>query len=236
MKIFTTLNPNSNFDSQSEAMNSWSSKYEVYSINTKEEIEKISSIYKNVKFIETDVTYQYNKKKLIKLNSILSAIESVCENCNVAIINSDIILNDKIKESIFNKKYNDGLTIATRYELDGDDIYPFTNGYDLFIFNTKYLDLFKNENYVIGMPWWDFWIPLISIKAGLEVYHIKSKVIFHRTHETNYDDDVWITFGEYLYKDIMVKLMKNPMDLSVLDFCTGVKTFIEKKQINIKLK
>lgn len=234
MKIFTTINPNGNFDVQLEAMNSWS-KYEFYSVNTKEEIEKISSIYTNVKFIETDITYQYNNKKLIKLNSILSAIESICKNCDVAIVNSDIILNDKIKESIFNKK-NDGLTIATRYELDGDDIYPFTNGYDIFIFNTKYLDLFKNDNYVIGMPWWDFWIPLVAIKAGLKVYHIKNKVIFHRTHPTNYDGNIWITFGEHLYKDIMIGLMKNPMSVSVYDFCIGVKAFIEKKQINIKLK
>lgn len=235
MKIFTTINPNGNFDVQLEAMNSWSNKYEVYSVNAKEEIEKISSIYTNVKFIETDITYQYNNKKLIKLNSILSAIESMCKNCDVAIVNSDIILNDKIKESIFNKK-NDGLTIATRYELDGDDIYPFTNGYDIFIFNTKYLDLFKNDNYVIGMPWWDFWIPLVAIKAGLKVYHIKNKVIFHRTHPTNYDGNIWITFGEHLYKDIMIGLMKNPMSVSVYDFCIGVKAFIEKKQINIKLK
>ena len=64
MKIFTTINPNGNFDVQLEAMNSWSNKYEVYSVNTKEEIEKISSIYTNVKFIETDITYQYNNKNL----------------------------------------------------------------------------------------------------------------------------------------------------------------------------
>lgn len=237
MKVFTTINPNGNFEAQNEAMLSWSSRYTIYSVNTKEEIEKVSSIYPSVKFIETDITYSYKNKKLIKLNSILSAIESTCENCCfVAIVNSDIILNDKIKESIFNKKYKDGLIIATRYELDEDNIYPFTNGYDLFIFNTRNLNLFKNKNYVIGMPWWDFWIPLISIKSGLKVYHIKNKLIFHRTHETNYDNDIWISFGEYLYKDIMINLMNNPVKVSVYDFCLGVKKFIEDKQINIKIK
>lgn len=236
MKIFTTINPNGNHEVQSEALNSWLSRYEVYSINTKEEIERVSHIYQDIKFIETESTYTYKQKKLIKLNSILNAISLVCNNCTVAIINSDIILNKKIKNSIFDKKFQDGLVIATRHEIDGDDIYPFIYGYDLFIFHTKLISIFKNENYVIGMPWWDFWLPLIAISSGVKLYHIKNKVIFHRTHETNYDMDIWITFGEYLYKDILIGLMKNPMKINVYDFCTGIKTFIEKKQINIKIK
>lgn len=237
MKIFTTINPNSNFEVQHKALNSWCSKYEVYSVNTLEEIEKISSIYPQVKFIETNRTYDYGEKKLIKLNAILYAIESICDgNTHVAIINSDIILNVDIKNSIFNKKYSDSLVIATRWELDNGEIYPFNDGYDLFIFNTKYLNLYKNENYVIGLPWWDFWIPLISIKAGIKVYHIKNQLIYHLTHETNYDKDIWIEFGEYLYNDIMVVLLKNPIRETVYSFCSGVKNFIESKQINIKIK
>ena len=216
-------------------MNSWISKYQVYSVNTTDEIEKLSQIYPDINFIETDIVYEYNDKKLIKLNSILSAIESTCNNCDVAIINSDIILNSKFKKSIFDKKYKDGLTIVTRYEIDNEEVYPFTAGYDLFIFNTKFLPIFKNDNYVIGMPWWDFWIPLIAIKSGIKVYHIKNQLIFHRTHQTNYDSDIWTKFGEYLYRDIMVGLLKNPLNISVYDFCIGVKNFIEKKQINIKL-
>ena len=184
MKVFTTLNPNSNHEAQTEAMNSWISKYQVYSVNTTDEIEKLSQIYPDINFIETDIVYEYNDKKLIKLNSILSAIESTCNNCDVAIINSDIILNSKFKKSIFDKKYKDGLTIVTRYEIDNEEVYPFTAGYDLFIFNTKFLPIFKNDNYVIGMPWWDFWIPLIAIKSGIKVYHIKNQLIFHRTHQT----------------------------------------------------
>ena len=86
------------------------------------------------------------------------------------------------------------------------------------------------------MPWWDFWIPLISIKAGVKVYHIKNHLISHRTHKINYDKDVWVKFGEYLYEDIMINLLQNAIKESVYVFCSGVKDFIEKKQINIKVK
>lgn len=235
MKVFTTINPNGNFEAQSEAINSWLLRYEVYSVNTLEEIEQISNLYPKVNFIENKEIYDYKSKKLAKLNSILSAIESVVYNSHVAIVNSDIILNDKIKNSIFDKKYKDSLVIATRHEIDDGEIYPFIYGYDLFIFHTKFISIFKNDNYVIGMPWWDFWIPLIAIVSGLKLYHIKNKVILHRTHQTNYDVDIWITFGEFLYRDIIVGLKMNPLQLNVYDFCAGIKTFIEKKQINIKL-
>lgn len=234
--IFTTLNPYGNFDAQHEAMSSWASKFSVYSVNTPEEIDIIRDKYPYINFIENEEVYISGKKKLTKLSSILKAARKV--NCEtVAIVNSDIILNDRVKKILDNKYIRSGLTIATRWEIDEDKpYYPFVDGYDLFIFNKKYIDLYDNDSYVIGMPWWDYWIPLISITAGIPVYHIKNKVIFHRTHQTNYDHDDWIKFGEYLYRDIMISLYKNPIKETVYTFCKGVKDYIEQKQINIKIK
>ena len=83
------------------------------------------------------------------------------------------------------------------------------------------------------MPWWDFWVPVIADKSSLTVYHINDPIIYHRTHQTNYDDDIWIKFGEYLYVDIMIKILKNPIQVSIYDFCASIKHYIEKKQINI---
>ena len=34
----------------------------------------------------------------------------------------------------------------------------------IFIFDKKNIDILFNDNYVIGMPWWDYWIPIISNK------------------------------------------------------------------------
>ena len=100
MKVFTTINPNDNFEAQSKAVSSWSNKYQVYSVNTKEEIEKINSLYPNVTFVETKDTFNYKTKKLIKLNSILSAIDITCKSETVAIVNSDILLNQNLQINI----------------------------------------------------------------------------------------------------------------------------------------
>ena len=98
-KYHTTLDRIKN-----EAISSWSNRYNVYSVNTRKEIESIKDIYPNVIFIETNDTFNYNGKKLIKLNSILSSIEEISENETVAIVNSDIILNEDIELNI-NKIY-----------------------------------------------------------------------------------------------------------------------------------
>jgi hypothetical protein len=240
MKIFTTINPNDNFEFQSNAISSWSNKYQVYSVNTKEEIEKINNLYPNVIFIETEDTFAYKSKKLIKLNSILSAIESICDSEPVAIVNSDISLNNNINLNI-NKRYLiNGLFLGTRYELDGDKKYPFRFGYDLFIFNSNNSSIFKNDKYVIGMPWWDYWVPLVWIKSGMNLYHIKNEVIYHITHETNYDMDIWFEFSKNLYKDIVIDIFDE--NIRIEEFIMGdegeqmdIKKFIEYKQINVSI-
>lgn len=242
MKIFTTINPNDNLEVQSRAISSWSNKYKVYSVNTKQEIEKIDYLYPEVNFIETNDTFDYKTKKLIKLNSILSAIEekTLDKNEEVAIVNSDIILNGDLSINI-NKRYLiNGLFIGTRYELDGSKKYPFIYGYDIFIFNSKNTKIFKNDNYVIGMPWWDYWFPLICIKNGMNLYHIKDELIYHKTHKTNYDKNIWFEFGKKLHKDIIIDTFNSNIDFE--EFITGdegdqmdIKKFIEQKQINLSV-
>ena len=50
--------------------------------------------------------------------------------------------------------------------------FAYFNIFIFFLFNTKNVDLFFNDNYVIGMPWWDYWIPIISNKNSFTIYHI----------------------------------------------------------------
>ena len=60
MNIFTTINPNGDFETQNEALSSWASKFSVYSVNTKNDIDKIGDLYPYIKFIETEEIYLYN--------------------------------------------------------------------------------------------------------------------------------------------------------------------------------
>jgi len=243
MKVFTTINPYGNFDAQKEAILSWCKSYEVYSVNSEDEINMAKDIYPEVNFIKTENTYQIGSKNLIKLNGILDAIKTTdAKKC--AIVNSDIILKDRIN---IGKRLDGSLTMATRWEIGDVPPHPFPSGYDLFIFDFKDIGLFYNKNYVIGMPWWDFWMPIIANKFGIKVFHIKNDAILHRTHETNYDQKAWNRFASLFYSDIKIlggnwkvddEFTKDPDRYLVESgaFCTAIKRFIESIQIDIKSK
>ena len=240
MKVFTTINPYGNFDAQKEAMLSWCKEYDVYSVNSTEEIDIAKDLYPEVNFIKTENIYQIGAKKLIKLDAILDAIK-LTNTKRCVIVNSDIILSRKIN---IEKKFDNSLVIATRWELGDVPSYPFTNGYDLFIFDTRNIGLLYNKNYVIGMPWWDFWIPIIISRAGIPIYHIKNDVIKHKTHKTNYKQETWHGFANLFYSDIkklggLWKIDESIMSDPYLEddkFCNHIKKFIESIQINIKIK
>lgn len=237
MKIYTTINPYSNFDRQSESIKTWSNHYQVYSINLKEEIEKIKNLYPDVIFIETDNTFDYNGKRLIKMNAIL---ENIDKSDIAAIVNSDISLNKSMIIDIDDIYLKNSLVLGTRYELDNGRIYPFIYGYDIFIFDPKNISVILNDNYVIGMPWWDYWLPISFIKNGMNVYHIKDQIIYHVTHETNYDMDIWLEFGKKFYNDVVNNILKCSYEISLNEFLMGdfgeqmdIKKYIESKQINV---
>jgi hypothetical protein len=240
MKVFTTINPYGNFDAQKEAIISWAKFYEVYSVNSEEEINLAKDLYPEVNFIKTENTYQIGSKKLIKLNAILDAIKSVGPK-KCAIVNSDIILDRRLN---IENKFDNSLIIATRWELGEVPSYPFPFGYDLFIFDIKNIGLLYNNNYVIGMPWWDFWIPIVINRVGIPIYHIKNSIIQHRTHKTNYEQETWHSFANLFYSDIKKLGGLWKIDESILNnpyledgtFCTHIKKFIESNQINIKIK
>jgi hypothetical protein len=90
------------------------------------------------------------------------------------------------------------------------------------------------------MPWWDYWVPLAFIKKGMNVYHMKDQVIYHKTHETNYDMDIWLDFGKIFYNDIVTNILNYNNKISLNEFIMGdfgeqmdIKKYIESKQINI---
>jgi hypothetical protein len=243
MNVFTTINPNGDIESQIYSIDTWASKFKVYSVNTKEEILRIKEKFKNVEFIETDKVVDFNGKKLVKLNAILDAIVMKKSKYS-CITNSDIILNKSIdpKKLISKKHLEDGIIVSKRYELGGEKIYQFEDGYDLFIFNIKNIKIFYNEGFALGMPWWDFWIPMMADRFLLKLYFTKNEVIYHKTHDTNYSYDSWEIFGNrFLAELISMGLKVNRVDGAKHFFenngqlCQVCKNFIESKKIDIKI-
>ena len=239
MIIFTTIAPN-NLEAQTEAINSWRKYYEVYSVNSQEEINQLTELYPQVKFIPTEeLYYTAGNKTLVKVSGILKAIQNINSKYN-AIVNSDIILSSKVDpKSLCNKKtLEKAMIIGTRYELNELPPEPFKAGYDVFIFDIKMVKHLMNDKYVIGLPWWDYWMPIAILKSLYDVYHIKNKAIFHRTHTTNWDQGYYDSFGLTLYHDLVKKGMMNEVHPStkISELAMGMKGYVEQFQKNIKIR
>ena len=84
----------------------WSNKYNVYSINTRKEIENIKDIYPNVIFIETNDTFNYNGKKLPKYTGNQSTNQKLAKNRAVNLYDSIIQNNEIDNDNITNPNQN----------------------------------------------------------------------------------------------------------------------------------
>lgn len=236
MKIFTTINPNGNFDAQSEAINSWLEKYDVVSVNTKDEVEILKNLYPGVEFKITDDFYLYKNKKLIKFDSILFEMGQVSGySC---FLNSDIILKKDMEIKINSRHLNNGIYLSTRYDIDGNEISFYKWGFDFFCIHSKYVNHFKNDLFAIGLPWWDYWLPICAFMNGFNLYHLDYQLFYHRKHKTNYDMKKWHSIGYDLYNQISSYLDTDELLFNSFmeneDNVMLIKKFIDSKLINLK--
>lgn len=212
----TSINPFARQEEQKAAVDTWKGGH-VLSFNTREEIDILSKEYPNVTFIETNDTIQ---GKYIKLDAIISGFNNINANRYI-IINSDIAIGDM---DILNQALEtDDMLLGVRHD-DGETEFP--HGYDVFAMTNKHLSAIRKSEYAIGLPWWDFYVPLSIIKAGHTINVIKDNPVFtHQWHETRYDYNSWIKYGEYSRRNnVFPNFVGN-----IPQFCTSIKNYIESK-------
>lgn len=190
MILVTSLSPK-NSEYQKNAVLSWNGKYDIYSINHISEIEALKKEYPLIRFIEAKSTgHHLFARHLVPINEMLGfAIES---NDDVLIINSDIILSEKIEFNF------DGIGIGTRTDFDNTPNIGelFKNGFDFFVIPKKYQKTFPHSIHCMGACWWDYWVPYIAIKNRIKLKALPF-VGFHKTHKINYHQSEWEYIAKY---------------------------------------
>ena len=74
----------------------------------------------------------------------------------------------------------------------GDE--SFSVGYDYFLMSADVLDDFADSPFCIGMPFWDYWLPLMALLKGRTLKALLSPVALHIAHETRWDDSIYVFF------------------------------------------
>lgn len=225
MKIFTTINPYDRLEIQLSAMRTWENNgHSIYSINSEKEIALLSET-RFITFIKTEsiIDDKYVKISAVKdaINSHVFLDDEVC-----GIVNSDIKLNasfDWVVES--NKAF-----IGVRYDFDEpkNKTEKFIHGYDVFIFQKRHFKFDIPDFLAVGLPWWDYYIPLLFIQNNIEIYSNTTPDFIHLIHEQRYSDTVWRDIAKKFQAYINNTLF-NLKEKDLYRYVYEVKTYIDSK-------
>jgi hypothetical protein len=198
--IGTSLMPR-RIGAQKAAVSSWRRLgFDVVSVNNAEEIEQIRPHFPTVRFHEVNRTADdLCGRPLVPITEIVAALTESQHNI-VGIMNSDIELNttnafvDRIRIHV-----PGNLIIGNRVDVDcagSTNGQVYTGGYDLFFFEKGEAEKFSSSEMVMGMPWWDFWMPLAAHLSGLRLTKLTQAGALHYTHPVGYSFELFMKLAE----------------------------------------
>lgn len=211
--LATSLVPGRDIAQQTAAVASWAAAgFHVLSVNGKAEADAIRSDYPGVDVIVPPSTAErFAKKPVPYIHDLLKALRAAVAgsghdpaHCIVGIINADIHLRDVAGLKSFIQREAQGALLCgprvdvpsadhfTTYAPTGAEVYSI--GYDYFFLPSKFLDDYTESPFCMGMPFWDYWFPLVTLLRGKPIKTLNSPVALHVSHETRWDDTVYLFF------------------------------------------
>jgi len=234
--IITSIAPK-NIDNQIHAIKSWHNiSDDIISVNTSEEIKILSDHIKDITFVVASGCMTNSLgSHYIYLDNILSEFKN--RNVKTCIIlNSDILLtSDKNIIQYVARESHDSLVYGSRIEvLDFDHLEgkEYFGGFDFFVFDANLIDDFLGTTFCLGLPWWDYWLPFVSIAKKHETKRLTTPFVYHKSHAVNWSIDFYTHYGtllvdyishkcgnELLWADMAdcIKLMRNSKDFTPLN-------------------
>ena len=210
MILLTTFSP-TNIENQQRALKSWINLgYEIKSINSKNDIEKLKDIF-NVEFIETDLIGIEFGKDYVKVNAFTNWIK---ENESALIINSDIEILKKIE--LTDKWCEIEVISRNDYKYNYAEFRKFESGYDAFYLTKQFCSEFPKSDLVIGQCHWDYLVPMVAIRNHYILRSPKVSNLFHREHNLQYDVNKWKNTAKIFGKEL--NLTGNPHTDSSMAF------------------
>jgi glycosyltransferase involved in cell wall biosynthesis len=188
--IATTIGVTKDLEIQKRAVNSWiQCGFKVVAINTQNEMDIVKQHFPAVEFVTAtrDAKTQFGKP-YIYLDDILAYFAAqpgkIC-----GIVNSDIYVSKETLPSFVHAQAINSLVFGSRVDVTSFDNVSngsFYNGFDYFFFDKDIIKIYPPSNFCLGLPWWDYWMPLIAIISKIPAKRVVSPICFHLVHPTNY--------------------------------------------------
>jgi hypothetical protein len=142
-------------------------------------------------------------KKLQRVKDIISIAKN--KSKYFCIINSDIELGNDIFiwKQIIARVNDGGIVIGQRYNYDKFLENSIENcGFDFFILNNTFE--FENDKFLMGLCAWDWYIPYIALKQNISVYNVSKPFIFHKQHDTNWNESLFNLSQDWFYESTSI--------------------------------
>jgi hypothetical protein len=205
--VATSLSPADPRGVQPAAITSWLAHgCDVVSVNTADEIAALTPAFPGVEFETANRTAErYARRPVPYIYDVLQAARArASQGDAVAIANADIFLRpaDGLKD-FMHMHAQSGLVLGPRVDVADIDAFEsysapedptYSIGYDYFVMSPAIADDIKDSPFAMGMPFWDYWLPLTCFLAGHTLRTLKSPVALHAHHETRWDDTIYLFF------------------------------------------
>ena len=164
--------------------------FKIISLNAPDEIAALASRHPEIDFIPTErnASSVFGRRTPF-IADILSALARQTGSV-LGIINSDIIFEptagwQNLESLVAQKSVVTGQRCDTR-SLAGDVLHRYLPGFDYFFFDQEAAKQLADDihPFSMGLPWWDYWLPIILALRGYEIRCVARPVILHLAHES----------------------------------------------------
>ncbi|HEX42765.1 MAG TPA: glycosyltransferase [Phycisphaerales bacterium] len=193
--IVTSIAP-SRIGAQENAVRSWLDLgFRVISVNCREEVDRLAPAFPRVEFMAAprDARDLYGKP-LVYLDDVLGVL-AVNAGDLCGIVNADIHLSgDRGLLDFIEHQASQSLFYGSRLDVDalGDEDGTIYNcGFDFFFFDKSLIARIPASNLCLGMPWWDYHLPVAALLNGAELRRLTTPVARHIRHTFEWSGDHW---------------------------------------------
>lgn len=190
MKIITTLSP-SRVERQQKCIDSWAKAgVGVVAVQPESQVEHIRSLFHGAEIRGTEkVADRFNKPMFVRVHALLDQ----CMKEPGLIVNSDIEFIGT--EETFRRDWpkTDPGTLRCGVRFDRSSVFRrpklFKWGIDAFLITPEIATDLPDIGLSIGIPCWDYWIPMHFHLKGWQVLTKRSQGLLHESHRQNWSKE-----------------------------------------------
>jgi hypothetical protein len=171
---------------------------EVYSVNDPREIAALAPLFPEVRFVAASRTAEPEwGRPYVPIAELLAALDASPATV-VGLVNSDILIapSDALLGALAAETQG-ALVFGNRIDVDGLENLngqPMERGFDYFFLRRADAVRFLDNDYYLGLPWWDFWIAIQAMAMGLGVTRLAAPVAFHVKHAQAWSNASFVGF------------------------------------------